>query len=145
MKTNVRVTDVICTKNKRTNQISFIQMRCRATTIKVQTCKCLFSKMISGKSVIIIITPLITFKEIDFYQFLMLCSFFISTISGKMAKFCIYFTLIPYANHLQFFPSLYDHLKPFLKCRPLQFISNFPFITFRNFSNPLLIRAPILF
>ena len=43
MKTKIRGTDIICTKNKGTNKINFIGMWCEANKIIIKTCKCLFS------------------------------------------------------------------------------------------------------
>ena len=59
MKTKIRGTDIICTKNKGTNKINFIGMWCEANKIIIKTRKCLFTKEISGKSIIINNTLLI--------------------------------------------------------------------------------------
>ena len=53
VKTKIRGTDTIYTKNKGTNKTNFIGLRCEAKKIILKTCKCLFTKEISGKSIII--------------------------------------------------------------------------------------------
>ena len=89
-------------------------------------------------------TPFINFKEIDFFTNSLLHFFswlvlFTPNFQGKIACFCIYFSFMLYDNLLLFFPSLYNHLKPFLILRPL------PVIKARNFSRTsLFIRTPHL-
>ena len=65
--------------------------------------------------------PFITFKEID-SLYKPLISFllveFTPNFHGKMAYSCKYFSSMRYDNLFLFFPSLYNHLKPFLKFQP---------------------------
>ena len=66
--------------------------------------------------------PFINFKEIeDFmypsFRFLSFLVLFTPNMHGKIACFCIYFSFMLSDNLFLFFPSLYNHLKPFLKFR----------------------------
>ena len=62
----------------------------------------------------------------------------------KIECFCIYFSSMLYDNLFLFFPSIYNHLKPFLKIQPL-FILTPRLLNFRIFPTPLFIRTPRLF
>ena len=94
--------------------------------------------------------PFINFKETDFFtnpffHFLSLLVLFTPNIQDKVECFCIYFSSMLCDNLFLFFPSFYNHLKPFLKFRS-PFILTLPrLLNFRIFSDPLFIRTPHLF
>ena len=68
-----------------------------------------------------LLRPFINFKEtLVFYELLILFPFFVSTIhphfsKGKLAQFYVYFSFLLCDNLFLFFPSLYNHFKPFRK------------------------------
>ena len=74
--------------------------------------------------------------------------FFVSTIyanfNGKIAYCSIYLSFMLYDNLFLFFPSLHNHLKPFLKFRPSPRLLEPSFIKFWNLFRPLcLLGHPV--
>jgi len=67
--------------------------------------------------------PFINFTEIDFFTYpsfdvLSLLVLFTPNIQEKIAFFRTHFNFMLFDNQFSFFPSLYNHLKPFPKFRP---------------------------
>ena len=95
--------------------------------------------------------PLINCKEIDsIYKHIISFPFFISTIythiSWQNSILLYIFSMMLYDNLFLFFPSLYNHLKSFLKFQPPSILNLPLFITFQNFFRPpCLLVLPQLF
>jgi len=71
--------------------------------------------------------PFITFEELYFFMNLWFHSIsllvqFTPNIQGKIKCFCIHFSPMLYDHLFLLFPSLYNHLRPFLKFRLPPFI-----------------------
>ena len=93
--------------------------------------------------------PIIKFEEIDFvtnssFYFLYLLILLTPNFQGKITYIWIYFAFFHYGNLFLFFPSLYNHSKPFFKFWPPVYFDP-PFIKFRIFSDPLFIVTPHMF
>ena len=75
------------------------------------------------------------------FHFLSLLAKFTPNFHGKPACLCIYFSSLLYDNLFLFFPSLYNHLKPFLKFRPPVYFDP-RLLHFRLFSDPPVYKDP---
>ena len=66
---------------------------------------------------LLILRKLTLFTNTSFH-FLSLLVQFTHNFHGKIKYSCTYFSFMLYDNPFLFFPSLYNHLKPFLKFQP---------------------------
>ena len=84
----------------------------------------------------------LTFFTNPSFHFLSLLVLFTPNFHGKIACFCIYFDIMLYDNLFLFFPSLYNHLRPFLKFQPPPFIlTPLAYYISEFFPTPLIIRT----